>query len=190
MLRSKSRYTPEFKGPVEGWVVNQLTKGKLAYWRVERTLSRDEVLQEAYECFLRCCKRFPKSADYDTPQAFMALYKRAWHNQFTDLATYDTADRQCLSVDAREIKLEDPAGALENDGYLSIMIQEAPQEVATVLSLFLNAPSELLDLAMQAWRIGGRHSPGSSRHLCRLLGMDDSCDPVKMVEDYFAPTRV
>jgi hypothetical protein len=153
-------------------------------------MSRDEVLQEAFECFLRCCKHFPKSPEYDTPQAFMALYKRAWHNQFTDLATYDTNDRQCLSVDAREVQLDEPVGALENDGFLSILVQEAPREVAMVLSLFINAPGELLELATQAWRAGGHHSPGASRHLCKLLGLDESTDPVKLVEDYFTPGRV
>lgn len=184
-VRVRIKYQPEFKGPIEGWVVNQLTRGKLHYWKVERTLSREEVMQEAYECFLRCCKHFPKSPAYDTPQAFMALYKKAWHNQFTDLTLYDTADRQCHSVDAHEVQPEEPAGALENDGYLSILIQEAPREVAMVLSLFLNAPSELLELATAAWRAGGRNSPGSSKHLCKLLGLDPSCDPVSLVEDYF-----
>ncbi len=183
-------FKPEFKGPVEGWVVNQLTRGKLAYWRVERTLSRDEVMQEANECFLRCCKRFPKSKEYNTPQAFMALYKRAWSNQFSDLATYDTADRQCLSVDAREVQVHEPIGALENDGFLATMIREAPREVNMVLSVFLNAPSELLEMAFEAWRIQGHNSPGNSRHLNKLLGLDPSCDPVKLVEDYFTITSV
>lgn len=179
-------YKPEFKGPIEGWVVNQLSRGKLAYWRVERTLSREEVLQEAYECFLRCCRRFPKSKEYNTPQAFMALFKRAWANQFTDLATYDTEDRACLSVDAREIKLDEPVGALENDGFLGVMIREAPREVQMVLSVFLNAPSELLELAFNAWRAGGHNGAGGSRHLNKLLGLDPTKDPVKLVEDYFS----
>lgn len=186
------RFQPEFKGAVEGWVVNQLTRGKLAYWRVERTLTREEVMQEAYECFLRCCKHFPKSPAYDTPQAFMALYKRAWHNQFTDLTTYDTEDRVYFygehhdPTQTDQIHEHETVGSLENDGYLSILIQEAPSEVQMVLSLFLNAPSELLELASAAWRTGGRKSPGSSKHLCKLLGLDPSCDPVALVEDYFA----
>lgn len=188
-MPKKSKFKPEFKGPVEGWVVNQLCKGSLAYWRVERTLSREEVMQEAYECFLRCCRRFPKSPEFDTPQAFMALFKRAWGNQFADLATYDTEDRQYTSIDSSEIRLDEPAGALENDGFLSIMIQEAPSEVRLVLSVFLNAPSELLEMAFTAWRARGHNSPGGSRHLNKLLGLDPSGDPVKLVEEYFS-TRV
>jgi hypothetical protein len=189
MSRPK-KYKPEFKGPIEGWVVNQLTRGPLAYWRVERTLSREEVMQEAYECFLRCGKKFPKSPEYNTPQAFMALFKMAWRNQFTDLANYDTDDRRCLNTDAREIQLDEPVGSLENDGFLAIMIREAPAEVRTVLSVFLNAPSELLDLAFDAWRIRGRNSAGGSRHLNQLLGLDPSRDPVKLVEEYFTKTSV
>lgn len=176
-------YKPEFVGPIEGYVVNQL---KQHYWKVERTLSRDDVLQEAYECFLRCGKRFPKSKAYNTPQAFMALFKQAWYNQFTDLANYDTKDRHCVSVDSRELRLEEPAGALENDGVLAIMLHEAPREVALVLSLFLNAPAELLEMAFKAWRSKGHNGAGSSRHINQLLGLDPSCDPVKLVEDYFS----
>lgn len=183
-------YKPEFKGPIEGWVVNQLSRGSLAYWRVERTMARDEVLQEAYECFLRCCKRFPKSPAYDTPQAFMALFKRAWSNQFSDLASYDTEDRLCFSVDARETPMAEAVGDLENSGFLSVMIREAPREVRMVLSVFLDAPKELLESACLAWRRGGHQSAGGSRHLNKLLGFDESCDPVKLVEDYFTTTSV
>jgi len=183
-------YKPEFHGPVEGWVVNQLTRGSLAYWRVERTMDREEVMQEAYACFLRCCKSFPKSSAYDTPQAFMALFKRAWSNRFSDLSTYDTEDRGMVSTDAGGAKIEELVGSLENDGFLSIMIQEAPREVKMVLSVFLNAPKELLDMAFSAWRAGGRQSAGGSAHLNKMLGLDPTCDPVKLVEDYFTPDRV
>lgn len=183
-------YKPEFKGPVEGWVVNQLSRGSLAYWRVERTMSREEVLQEAYECFLRCCKKFPKSAEYDTPQAFMALFKRAWSNQFADLASYDTEDRNCFSLEAREAQLPEAPGDLENDGFLLIMIREAPREVRLVLSVFLDAPKELIEAAFSAWRRGGNHQAGGSRHLNKLLGLPPTTDPVKLVEDYFTSTSV
>lgn len=183
-------YKPEFKGPVEGWVVNQLSRGSLAYWRVERTMSRDEVMQEAYECFLRCCRKFPKSPEYDTPQAFMALFKRAWSNQFADLASYDTEDRNCCSLEGREAKVPEAPGDLENDGFLLVMIREAPREVRLVLSIFLDAPKELLEAAFSAWRAGGNNQAGGSRHLNKLLGLPPTSDPVKLVEDYFTSTSV
>jgi hypothetical protein len=183
-------YKPEFKGPVEGWVVNQLSKGTLSYWRVERTMSRDEVMQEAYECFLRCCKKFPKSPEYDTPQAFMALFKRAWSNRFSDMASYDTEDRNCISVDSGSGPALDAPGDLENSGFLMVMIKEAPKEVRLVLSVFLDAPKELLEAAFDAWRAGGNNKAGGSRHLNKLLGLDPALDPVKLVEDYFTSTSV
>ena len=40
-----SKFTPEFKGPIEGWVVNQLERH---YWRVQATMTRMDVMQEAY----------------------------------------------------------------------------------------------------------------------------------------------
>lgn len=176
-------YTPVFKGPIEGFVVNQL---KADYWRVEATLSWLEALQEAYVVFLRCCKRFPVDKAHDTPQAFMALFKMAWRNQFTDLSNYDSKHRVCVRMPATEEGEElDPMGSLDNDGMLAIMIEQAPSEVRTVLSVMLNAPTELLEMASVAWRKRGHNAVGGSKHLAALLGLDPNIDAVRLVEDYF-----
>lgn len=177
-------YKPTFKGPVEGWVMNQL---KADYWRVETTLSWLEALQEAHIVFLRCCKKFPSEAARDTPQAFMALFKMAWRNQFNDLSNYDSKHRVCVHMPTREEseeEIEQP-GDLDNDGMLAIMIEQAPTEVRTVLAVMLNAPTELLEMADTAWRRGGRNKAGSSKHLAALLGLDPGVDAVRLVEDYF-----
>jgi len=173
-------YKPEFKGPVEGWVVNYL---KREYWRIERTVPREDVMQEAYVVFLRCKARFPKSAEYDTPQAFMAQFKRAWVNQMNDLSVLDTRDRAFVAEP--EGQQAERVGSTDNDGMLRIMIQQAPREVTTVLSLFLSAPTELLELALHAWTSSGKNSAGGPKHLQKLLGFPPEVDPIKIVEDYF-----
>jgi len=177
-------YTPVFKGAIEGFVVNQL---KADYWRVEATLSWLEALQEAYIVFLRCCKKFPMDAARDTPQSFMALFKMAWRNQFNDLSTYDSKHRVCVHLPAREDSDEDAdiVGELDNQGMLAIMIEQAPSEVRMVLSVMLNAPTELLEMASQAWRKGGRRRAGGSEHLAAMLGLDPGVDAIGLVEDYF-----
>lgn len=177
-------YLPEFSGPIEGWTVNFMKKN---YWRVERTQTRDDVLQEARLVFLRCKQRY---AEVETPQHFMALYKRAWANEFTDLANADTASRvlvqpQTYRTESGE-QLVEQSGDTDNDGTLSVMLRQAPAEVTMVLNLFLSAPQEILDLALGSWK--GRDKrcrTGGSKRICKMLGLPPELDVLKVVEDYF-----
>ena len=65
-----SKFTPEFKGPIEGWVVNQLERH---YWRVQATMTRMDVMQEAYIKFHHLKMKY--EGDVTDPQHFMALFK-------------------------------------------------------------------------------------------------------------------
>lgn len=173
-----------FEGPIEGYVVNFLRKN---YWKVERTVPRDDVMQEAHVVYLRCKRRYPDVED----KHFMALFKTAWSNHFTDLANEDT-ERRCevsSSVhdddDEHRVAYAEPCGATDNDGMLSVLVQQAPREVSMVLNLFLNAPQELLDLALSKWRENGRYLAGGSKHVTQMLGLPADLDVLKMVEDHF-----
>lgn len=177
-------YLPEFKGPIEGWTVNMLTK---QVWRVSRTHSFEEVMQEAYIVFMRCAARYPI---VDTPQHFMSLYKRAWTNELNDLSI--KASRAAMLVsenhadpEADEAWSSDAIGEHENLGQLSTMIRQAPREVLMVINLFLNAPTELLELASQAWSKQGKRKPEGNAMLARLLGTDPNQDLIDAVERYF-----
>ena len=62
----------------------------------------------------------------------------------------------------------------------------AAVSVATiVLSLFLNAPSELLELATQSWRAKGRRKAEGNSMINQCLGLPEGSDPIGAVEDYF-----
>lgn len=182
-------YSPEWSGPIEGWTVNFVAKN---LWKVARTQQRDDVMQEAYEVFMRVCRRYPEVED--APH-FMALYKTSWVRHFTDLANADTADRVTtgMTVQRRGAGEEDEGderdfvGATDNDGALSVLIRQAPAEVKAVINLFLSAPQEILDMALAGWsdRRDARYATGGSRRLCRLLGLDDSLDVMAMVEQHF-----
>lgn len=177
------RFTPSFDGPIEGYVVNYLTKH---HWRIQRTHTREDAMQEAWVVFLRVAEKYP---DISEPQHFMALFKTAWANNITDLSHKATANRLELSLGSAEDEdmptVPDTAGSLDNDGLLRIMVRQAPQEVLMVLNLFLSAPQELLDLAMSTWKAQGHLSPGGSKHVARLLGLPEGSDPIKTTEDYF-----
>ncbi len=177
-------YRPEFKGPVEGWVVNHL---KTNYWRVAKTMQRDDVLQEAYLVFMRCAAKYPIM---DTPQHFMALFKTAWINQFTDFANKDTASR--VVTEMPRIRVDDdlveyePAGEADNDGYLSVLLSEAPKEVLMVMNLFLSAPQEIVELALASWRGKDRRcKAGGSKRINQMLGLPPDLDVIKLTEDHF-----
>jgi len=177
-------YIPEFKGPLEGYVVNYINK---QHWRLARTHDREDMKREAHYVFLRCAAKYPI---IDTPQHFMALFKTAWSNHVTDLSHKATAARAIVSEnqfddDDEEAWAHDHAGELDNDGQLAVMLRQAPREVLMVLNLFLNAPQELLDLATQAWVTSGRRRVDGNVMVGRLLGMDPEQDPLGQVHEYF-----
>lgn len=179
-------YLPEFKGAIEGWVVNHMRSN---YWRVASTIEREDVMQEAYVVFLRVKRRYPA---VEGPKHFMSLFKMAWVNQFTDLANEDTARRAEVPMPSRrtddgdEIAYE-PVGELANAGELGVALSQAPSEVKAVLQLFLNAPQEILELALGSWQYGDkrRRATASSR-VCRLLGLPETLDVMKITEEYFS----
>jgi hypothetical protein len=180
-------YQPEFKGPIEGWVVNHMTKN---YWRVAKTMPREDLLQEAYVVFLRCKRNYANKGVVTTPQHFMALFKTAWTNEFTSLSVADTNSRFIVAdtTDYGDGAVTlDSMGETDNDGSLAIMVRQAPREVLMVLNLFLSAPQELIDLALGSWNINDRRGKaGSSKRVCQMLGLPEDLDVLKMTEEYFS----
>lgn len=172
---------PEFKGLVEGYVVNQLDGN---YWRVQASMSRLEVLQEAYLVYHRIGQRYP---DVE-PRHFMSLFKTAWSRRFVDMAQKDTQLRRQVSstpaTDQRQDRA-DTVGELENDGYLAVLLRQAPAEVGLVMNLLLNAPSEIVQVALDNWQSGSRKKQAQgNQQVARWLGLPASAKPLDAVADY------
>jgi len=176
----------EFKGPIEGYVVNSL---KVNRWRIEASMTQDDAMQEAYFVFLRCSRKYP---DVEAKH-FMALFKMAWHNELNDLANQDTKlramvpfQRTTARANGGEESEYDPIGETDNEGALAVLIRQAPREVQAVLNLFLSAPQEILDLALAGWNgRNNRTKTGGSERICKLLGLQPDLDVLSLVEDYF-----
>lgn len=182
------KYLPNFKGPIEGYVVNFMRKN---YFKVQRTHERADVMQEAYVIYMRVVATYP---DVEGAPHFMSLFKTSWYHHFTDMANADTAQRVLVqpqvyySEDGGEMTT-DYLGDTNNEGELAVMLRQAPNEVTQVLNLFLNAPQELLDLALGSWKGRDRRCrAGGSKRICALLGLSPAYDVMKVVEDYFRPS--
>jgi hypothetical protein len=185
-----AKYVPEFKGPIEGWIVNYL---KANLWRVARTMEFDDCLQEAHLVFLRVQRTYPDVVD---PPHFMALFKTSWTRRFADLSNDDSAIREAeLHVGGAEDEEGAPlnfqaVGDLANEGELRVLLRQAPREVSMVLNLLLRAPQELLDLALGSWRGEDRRMRGGgSERINQLLGLPLHYDSLGAVRDHFRGTR-
>jgi len=116
----------------------------------------------------------------------MALFKMAWSRHIIDLAKKHTKTKVVVSEnhfdqeDGSEWRRE-ATGDLDNHGYLNRLLQQAPAEVQLVLSLFLNAPTELLDMAVSAWRSGAGIAPDQNNFITRALGLPKGSKPVEAV---------
>lgn len=184
------RHVLRFEGAIEGYTVNFLRSN---FWRVQNSMEFEDCMQEAYCVFLRLVDRY---GSVDTPQHFMGLYKRAWYNHFTDLSNLDTKRR----VEVSESQLSDEgeetyiglvercAGDADCAGYLSLLLQQAPDDVRTVLSFFVAAPQEIVDSTFRAWRKAGRKKDGGNNMLCLVLGFPPGTDLLGKVVEYFKTT--
>lgn len=179
----REAYVPAFPGEIEGWVANFL---KSNLWRVEATMERDDAMQEARVVFLRIAGKYP---GVEAPH-FMALFKTAWVRHFHDLATEDSERREvfCELPEEDGVAFEG-VGETDNAGALRLMVRQAPREVRMVLSLFLSAPAELLDLALKTWSEDRRCRTNGSARICAMLGLPQDLDVMQMTADYFGHSR-
>lgn len=173
-----------YKGPIEGFVVNFVNKN---YWRVSGYIEREDLFQEAHLLYLKVCEAYPT---VDNGRWFFSLYKTSFLNYFNGISNKKTErflNEIIMEEDISDIDIESiDARVSHNEGWLSVLIDGAPEEVRAVLSLLAAAPSELLEEVAVAWRTQGKRKVVGSRHLGDLLGYDpDQVDLVQTVKDYF-----
>lgn len=180
LLRS-TLYFPEWKGPIEGWVVNTM---RSQFWRVSRIMDHEDYMQEARCIYLRCAARYPM---LDTPEHFMSLFKRAWLNRLHDLSRSNSAAalevKPGVDEDGEDRIVADPIGETDCSGFVTTLMNQAPAEVRAVLALMLSAPAELLDLALQSLR--GRSDRTLNRWLNARIGLPPRYDTVAQVRAHF-----
>jgi hypothetical protein len=161
-----------FEGPIQGYVANYLHRH---LWKVEDSMDWDDCMVEAWIVYDRCAKRYPEVE----ARHFMALFKTAWTRRFTDLARETTKHRATTYDPTTDQRAADT----DNAGYVCTLVRQAPADVRMVLSLLVNAPSEVLELLSATWASKG--AGAANRLVCRWLALTDNARPLDRTREYF-----
>lgn len=165
-----------FTSPFEGYVHNHL---KNNFWKVQRTLEYDDVMQEARMQFYVVQKRLKNNGNaIENDRHMMALFKTSWNNHFITLAHKSSKYKEQTFTSTihptdedDDFNVEDLLGGIDCEALLEVKISQATGEVREVLNLIMNTPKEVLELAAKAC---GCKDTMSNKLLCRLLGKDSS----------------
>jgi hypothetical protein len=175
--RQKVEFKPQFEGPISGWAANYIKKN---YWRVAGYLEFEDLIQDAYWKFLVCRDAYPHVIE---PQHFMALFKKAYINHFTDLSNARTATPDYIplqrhpNVDANKAEnIEvDVVGELNNAGPVLVAFSELPEEARMLLDKLFEISAEQIEGGKDKKTRIGRGlflRETTNECLCRLVGAD------------------
>ena len=128
-IRNRMEWSPVWTAKIESWTAGQI---KVNLWRFDAVTEQfDDVMQEARILFWELKKAYPI---VNEPAHFFALYKTSLLRRFTDksrLKQRSAIDQNTCAEDAaNQLQLE---GNLPNLGYLSLLLEEAPDELKLVL---------------------------------------------------------
>lgn len=166
-----------FEGSYVAFVHNFLKKN---FWRVKRSMSYEDVLQEAAWKFTLLLRRMernrvkhvqklketPTPNDLDpnkyliaNPKHLMSLWKTSWWTYFDTLSNKDTKKIEEAATDCTFENSEgDFTQLLEshshatNLGYVSCLRRDAPGEIATMYNILFEAPQNIFDTAYETYK--------------------------------------
>lgn len=175
----KFNFRPQFKGSIEGFLVNQITK---QHWRVAKVMSKEDLYQDGVLYFIMLRARY--TGIVDNPAWFMSLYSRAFRNHIHDIARVQEKLNlsEPLPEDLSSFHFTSDVDGTEEDTAHSF--DNAPQEVLEVVALFLNAPSELWLVLSKAWNARGNRKKKSQTLIAQALGKGEDFDARQLVHDF------
>jgi hypothetical protein len=178
MLR-RPAYTPTWDGPIKNWAGTFIASNR---WRCDVIHDFEDLLQEAWVLFDKLSKYYP----VDTPQHFMALFKRALSNSFHDHARYTMRKRNYRNS-YEGIKFSRRIlGEATNNGYLNALIAETSDNVRNALAAF-DDPVTCAALRMRGRKRGKmREHENLNGRLRRVTGAPEGCDLVKGIKRLLA----
>lgn len=193
MQREQICFVPQWRGSIESWTKNYIRNN---LWRAPRGYEFQDLLQDGYEKFLKCFKKYPEVTE---PQHFMSLYKRAFSNHLHDLSNYASHQTENVAKSSDEEEgddlIESAVGEYSNDGEIQNLIQNAPEHVRQVLEVLAKPVNESPLEAPRKFRFGTEKVPISdgglynrettNERVCRVLGWDHTeVDAVGLAKSY------
>jgi len=172
-------YKPEWDGVFVSWTrlyVNQ------HFWRVRRIYgSKEDAMQECALIFVKCRALYRNTVD--NPKWFMSLYQTAVRNSWHDASISDTAIRENI-VEYRSIEEIDTRIEDNNLGPIIAQLSSARHEVQDVLTLFANAPAELLNAIFST-----KSKAALNRKLLRFAGINktNNVDVLSALRENLSP---
>ena len=160
-------WSPSWDTRISGWTRKFVRKNA---WKVEQVEDYDDLMQDAYLVFIRVKAAYPRVVD---PQHFVALYKVAMLNEFTNKARYKqkkgTALNNMVSLDI----ITDILGVNSNEGFLQTVLSQLPLAVKQALAV-LNDPEKCKLLS----RKGSGVKENLNIKLSRLAGLAQPADVI------------
>jgi len=172
-----------YKGPIQGFAKNYIRKNM---WRLRGHVLYEDILSDSYEIYMECFDRY--GGIVDTPQWFMALFKRSFINYFHAVSTYATFLDSMGSIDVlmeEDNDLRLTLGVDNNIGELILKITQAPEDVRKVIEFLLDdSPSH--KAFESVWKEQGKKKVDGNEYICRALGYNPrKVDLISMVYNYF-----
>jgi hypothetical protein len=162
---------PTFRNsPFEAVAVKYLDAN---YWKFQQTIGDwEDAIQEAAYCYYWTRNRY--GARVQTPQHFMALFKRCLHSWFTDWANLNTREVSVCQTYKPEI-MSTP----QTEAHMKVLLNYASRELKSVLEIIFNSPREVLTVL----KTDARESADSFwKNAVKFSGMEEKAAPVLEAE--------
>jgi cation transport regulator ChaB len=176
-LRERERisFVPVWGKEYEGYAANFYRQNM---WRCDPINEMKDLIQDAYLVFDKVKVSYPRVID---PKHFMALFKTALTNNMHDKASYKRRKDDSevyLSSDVSDFFVG-RIGEVSNAGYLSVLLDELPEEMKMVLTLMAKGmPPE--PKPKRTYGMQPRES--LSMQLRRLLRLPINSDPLSIIK--------
>lgn len=180
----KTHAIPMPDAGIRGWLVNE---ARQQYWRVKTWYEFDDLVQDGYMIYSKCYARYYHTYTKDHNRQLMAIVQVSFKNYVHTLTqrrgvTTELPFSQVLPAAAEADALERLMPAEEELGTITVLINNAPAEIAEVITALLQDATGFL--RKRAFRRAIRET--TNEYFCRLVGKDPLTNDLRgKVQAYF-----
>lgn len=168
-MKLKTRRRPLkslWPGVAEGYATNQV---HAHLWRMHGRETFEDLMQESFLVYARVHARY--ATVIDDPKWLMSLFRESLQHRLTDLARRNgLRSRYELVTDEVDILSDNRFEPIDAVDELITAVENAPQELRSVLLVLLKAPDEIVE---EVQRCARRSVHRASRFMCLLTGQPE-----------------